>query len=52
MHQLCLKTILILLKLQQPFKIEKNASNYVDGAILTQHGHMLPYHKESFLDMV
>ena len=37
-HHLCFAPILTLPYLQQPFKIEINASNYVIGVVLTQQG--------------
>jgi hypothetical protein len=33
--------------MQQPFKIETNASDYVVRTILTQHGHLVPYHSDT-----
>jgi hypothetical protein len=29
------------------FEIETNASNFVVGAFLTQHGHLVSYHSET-----
>jgi hypothetical protein len=46
-HHLCSSPVLSLTYLQQPFEIETNASNYVVGAILTQHGHPMAYHSET-----
>ena len=51
-HCLCSRPILSLLDLQQPFKIEIDASNYVVGAVLTQHRHPMEYHSEMLLDVV
>ena len=42
--------VLSLPYLKQPFEIETDASNYVVGAILTQHGHLVAYHSEILLD--
>jgi hypothetical protein len=44
---LCSTPVLSLLDLQQPFEIETNASNYVVGAVLTQHRHPMAYHSET-----
>eukprot|EP00253_Pinus_taeda_P031927 PITA_31927 len=44
--------VLTLLDLQQPFEIEIDASDYAIGAILTQHGHPVAYHSETFSDIV
>jgi hypothetical protein len=38
--------------LQQPFKIETDASDYVVGTVLTQHGHPVAYHSETLSDTV
>ena len=38
--------------MQQPFKNETDAYDYVVGTILTQHGHMVAYHSETLLDIV
>ena len=42
--------MLSLLDMQQPFKIETNASNYVVGVFLTQNGHLVAYHSETLSD--
>ena len=36
----------------QCFEIDIDDSNYVVGAILTQHGHLVAYHNETLLDTV
>ena len=46
-HRLCSAPILSLPDLQQPFKIEIDASDYVVGTVLTQHGHKVAYHSET-----
>ena len=51
-HHLCSDPILSLVDLQQPFEIETDASDYVVGAILTQHGHMMEYHSDKLLDTI
>jgi len=51
-HRLCSTPILSFLNLQQPFKIETDASHYVVGAFLTQHGHAVAYHTETLSDTV
>jgi hypothetical protein len=47
---LCLAPILILIYLEKPFDIEIDASDYVIGAFLTHHGHLVSYHNETLLD--
>jgi hypothetical protein len=49
---LCSAPVLSLLDLQQPFEIKTDASDYVVGAILTQHDHPLAYHSETLSDVV
>jgi hypothetical protein len=44
--------VLTLLDLQQPFEIETDASDYVVGVVLTQHGHPVAYHSETLSDTV
>jgi hypothetical protein len=39
--------VLSLPDLQHPFEIETDASNYVVGVVLTQHGHPVAYHSET-----
>jgi hypothetical protein len=51
-HRLCSSPVLSLPDLQQPFKIETDASDYVVGAVLTQHGHPVAYHSETLFDTV
>ena len=43
----CSAPVLSLPDLQHPFEIETNASDYVVGVILTQHGHLMAYHSET-----
>jgi hypothetical protein len=49
---LCSSQILSLLDLQHPFKIETDASNYVVGSVVTQHGHPVAYHSKTLSDVV
>ena len=49
-HHLFSAPILSFIDLQQLFVIETNASNYVVGAVLTQHGHLVEYHSETLSD--
>jgi hypothetical protein len=51
-QRLCSAPVLSLPDLQQPFEIETNASDYVVGVILTQHGHPMAYHSETLSDVV
>jgi hypothetical protein len=51
-HRLCSAPVLSLPNLQQPFEIETDASDYVVGAVLTQHGHSVAYHSETLSDIV
>jgi hypothetical protein len=51
-QRLCSTPILSLTDLQQPFKIETDASDYVVGVVLTQHGHPVAYHSETLSDVV
>jgi hypothetical protein len=44
---LCSSLVLSLLDMQHPFEIKTDASDYVVGTILTQHGHPLVYHSET-----
>jgi hypothetical protein len=44
--------VLILIDLQQPFEIEMDASYYVIGVVLTQHGNSVAYHNETLSDVV
>jgi hypothetical protein len=51
-HRLCSAPVLSLLDLQQLFKIENDASDYVVGVFLTQHDHPVGYHSETLLDTI
>ena len=51
-QRLCSSPVLSLPDLQQPFEIETDASDYVVGTILTQHGHPVAYHSETLSDVV
>ena len=51
-HCLCSAPVLTLPDLQQLFEIETNASDYVVGVVLTQHGHPMAYHSETLPDVV
>jgi hypothetical protein len=39
--------VLLLLDPQHPFEIETDASDYVVGVVLTQHGHPVAYHSDT-----
>lgn len=49
---LCYAPVLTLSDLQQPFKIETNASDYAIGAVLTQQGNPVSYHSETLSDTI
>jgi hypothetical protein len=51
-HRLCSSPVLSLPDLQQPFDIETDASDYVVGIVLTQHGHHVAYHSDTVSDTV
>jgi hypothetical protein len=51
-HHLCSTLVLSFLDLQQSFKIETDAYDYVVGAFLTQHCHPVAYHSETLSDTV
>ena len=51
-HRLCSTPILSLLDLQYPLEIETNSSDYVVGAVLTQHGNPMAYHSETLSDVI
>jgi hypothetical protein len=51
-HCLCSTPVLSFPYLQKPFKIETNAYEYVVGAVLTQHSHLVAYHSETLSDTV
>jgi hypothetical protein len=51
-QHLCSALVLSLPDLQQPFEIETDASDYVVGTVLTQHGHLMAYHSETLSDTI
>jgi hypothetical protein len=51
-RHLCSAPILSLPDLQHPFETETDASDYVVGVILTQHGHPVAYHSDTLSDIV
>jgi hypothetical protein len=44
--------MLSLPHLQQPFEIKIDASDYVVGIVITQHGHFMVCHSETLSDVV
>lgn len=51
-HYACLALVLTLVNLKQPFEIEIDALDYVVGAVLTQLGHPVAYHRKTLFDVV
>jgi hypothetical protein len=51
-QRFCSTPVLSMLNLQQHFEIEIDASDYVVGTVLTQHGHPMAYHSETLSDVV
>jgi hypothetical protein len=51
-HHLFSSIVLSLSDLQQPFDIDIDASDYVVGAFLTHHGHLVTYHSEKLFDTI
>ena len=49
---LCSTPVLTLPHMQKPFEIDIDALEYIVGAFLTQHGHMVAYHIEKLLYIV
>eukprot|EP00253_Pinus_taeda_P036442 PITA_36442 len=49
---LCSIPVLTLPELQQSFDIDTDASDYVIGVVLTQHGHLVAYHSEILPDTI
>jgi hypothetical protein len=47
-----LASVLSLPDLQQHFEIEKDASDYVAGVVVTQHGQPMAYHSETLSDAI
>jgi hypothetical protein len=50
-HCLCSAPVLSFPYVQQPFRIETNAFDYVVGAVLTHHEHMMSYHYGKLSDI-
>jgi hypothetical protein len=48
----CSTLVLILPNMQQPFEIETDASDYAIGVVLTRHGHLIAYHRETLSNNV
>ena len=44
--------VLTLPNLQQPLEIETYASDYAIGVVITQHGNIVAYHRETLSDIV
>jgi hypothetical protein len=49
---LCSTLVLSLPDLKQHFEIETDASDYVLGIVLTQHGHPAVYHSKTLSDTI
>ena len=50
--KLCTTPVLVLPDLHQLFEIEMDASDYALGAVITQSGHPIAFHFETFSDTV
>ena len=51
-NKLCTTLVLVLPDLHQPFEIETYASKYALGVVITQSGHPVVFHFETFNDNV
>ena len=51
-NKLCTARVLVLPDLHQPFEIETGASNYDLNAVITQSGHPVVFHFDTFSDTV
>ena len=51
-HQLYTTTVLVLPNLHHPFDIETDTLDYALGAVITQSGHPVAFHSETFYDIV
>ena len=51
-NKLCTAPVLVLPDLHQPFEIEMDALDYSLGAVITQSGHPVAFHSETFSDVV
>ena len=51
-NNICTTPVFVLPNLHQPFEIETDASDYVLGAVITQLGHPVAFHSETFNDTV
>jgi hypothetical protein len=51
-NHLCSALVLSFPDLQQEFEIETDAFDYVVGATLTQHGHLVAYNTKTLSDTI
>ena len=49
-NKICTTPVLVLHDLHQPFEIETDASNYSIGVVITQLGHLVVFHSNTFRD--
>ena len=50
-NKICTRLVLVLPDLHQPFEIETDALDYALNAVITQSGHPVAFHFETFSDI-
>ena len=51
-NKICTRLVLVLPDLHQPFEIETDATDYALSIVITQSGHPVMFHSETFNDTV
>ena len=51
-NKLCIAPVLVLHDLHHPFDIEMDASDYALNVVITQSGHLVTFHFDTFSDTV